>query len=222
MEGRTQGLVLVCFALREERRFFGAGAAGNCRVILTGMGQGNARRSVAAALEAERPGLVLSCGYAGGLNPSLALGQVVFDTDEVSGLKESLQELGAVPGRFHCGERIVATALEKRALRESSGADAVEMESGAIRGLCRERGVPAATIRVISDVADEDLPMDFNQLAGADQNLSYARLAVHLARSPGLMLRLLRFRRRLVLPAQRLGECLEQLLRREPGAIHRS
>ena len=61
----------------------------------------------------------------------------------------------------------------------------VEMESEAFEEICRERLLRLATVRVISDAARDDLPLDFNQLSRPDWSLDYGKLAWSVARSPG-------------------------------------
>lgn len=203
---------LVCFAVKQEAKFF---KAADCRIILTGMGRKNAVDGLQKALDATRPGLVLTCGFAGGLNPKLSLGDIVFDADNSAGLKDKLIALGGMPGVFHCSEQVAGTATEKQSLRSTTKADAVEMESSAIRAICAEKKIPSATIRVISDVAGEDLPLDFNALMTSNYRLSIAKLLGKLLREPGKIPELMAFQKRTVFAARRLGELLEKLVGRE-------
>src|SRR5207249_11184287 len=126
--------VLFCFAVEQDAKFF---YQPGMEVLITGIGRDNAERSLHTALKREPYQLVLSCGFAGGLNPYLSTGTVVFATDEDAGLTPTLLAAGACPVRFHCTDRVATTVEEKHALWESTGADAVEMESQIIRAICR-------------------------------------------------------------------------------------
>ena len=206
--------VWVCFAVKEEAQAFQKRVEerDDLRVILVGMGKRNAERAIRAELAKERPRLVLACGFAGGLSPELAMGTVVFAADPETGLEPALLAAGAKPARFHCAERVAVTVEAKRALREATGTDAVEMESEVIRGVCREQQIPSATVRVILDTARENLPLDFNQLMTPSQKLSYAKLAVAVAKSPGKVGGLLRLQQRSRAAAGKLGQVLTELL----------
>src|SRR5438034_583921 len=186
--------LLITFAVKEESRPFYnlIGERSELQILLTGIGQRNAEKAFGKALAEQSPKLVLTCGFAGGLNPELATGTVVFSVDENppppinpppappregsqeldargqfpsppsrraiaplrrdggwegSGVGSEVQKFAtqpdrlasvllaarARPARFQRVERVVATATEKRALRQQTGADAVEMESGVIR-----------------------------------------------------------------------------------------
>jgi nucleoside phosphorylase len=212
-EGNPKGeirRVLVCFAVKEEARPFQKLAAerGDLDIILVGMGSRNAERSIRAALVKARPRLVLTCGFAGGLRPDLALGTVVFAVDADTSLEPTLLAAGAKPARFHCADRVAATAEQKRVLWKTTGAEAVEMESQVICAVCREHKIPSGTVRVILDTAQEDLPLDFNQVMTAEQTMHYGKLALTLAKSPGKIGALLRLQKQSQVAATNLAEVL--------------
>jgi nucleoside phosphorylase len=209
---------LVCFAVKEEAKFFGIPPgphrpAGTVQTWITGIGRMNAAESIREAVAAVQPECVLTCGFAGGLNPALKLGTVLFDEDFDANVSETLQSLGAISARFHCARRVAITATEKRELWQSTGADAVEMESSVIRTLCREWKIPSATIRVISDTAQDDLPLDFNALMTSDDRIHYGKLARAVLGSPRRIPLLLSFQRQTIVAARELGRVLEQLIR---------
>jgi adenosylhomocysteine nucleosidase len=211
----AQSSIIVCFALKEEaapfRKIARAKAASpqaDISILLTGIGRLNAEKSLREFLALNLPELVLTCGFAGGLNPDLKLGDVVFEIEnrrdefhesqnekelgtrrahpsESSSLRKKLVAASAKPAKFFCADRIAITVAEKKKLRDETGADAAEMESAAIHGVCRERGIPCVTVRVISDTAGEDLPLDFNALSKPDKSLDYGKLFLAIAKSPG-------------------------------------
>src|SRR5213075_1684334 len=122
-------LVVVCFAVKEEARFFkpSSGPSRQIRTVLTGMGPRNAENIIRHVLAEQKPHLVLTCGFAGGLRPGLARGSVVFAVDAETNLHSSLLATGAVSAQFHCAPQVATTVEQKQALRQTTGADAVEM-----------------------------------------------------------------------------------------------
>jgi len=208
--------VLVCFAVKEEaepfQKLFGYDPA--VQVLVTGMGKRNALKSLLGVLEQTTPALVLTCGFAGGLDPMLSVGTVVYDEDQGCGLSAELERLGAKHARFFCASRIAVTPEEKRIIRNSTGADAVEMESEHIRALCRSHNIPSATIRVISDAAEEELPLDFNTLLTRDEKINYARLGLALFRSPGKIPHLISLQKRTAVSANGLAVVLQKFLQK--------
>jgi len=201
--------VLFCFAVEQEAKFF---SYPGMEVLITGIGRENAERRLHSALSRSAYQLVLSCGFAGGLNPYLTTGTVVFSTDEDAGLTPTLLAAGACPVRFHCSSRVATTVEEKRLLWETTGADAVEMESEIIRAICRAHSIPSATIRVISDAANENLPLDFNVFMTAEQKLNYAKLVLSLLTSPAKIPAMLRLQRQTQLAARNLAGVLSRVI----------
>jgi len=201
---------LVCFAVKEEARFFTPQQT--VKVLLTGMGRRNAERSIRAALLDRKPALVLSAGFAGGLREDLKTGNIVFSEAGATGLRPKLLQAGAEEGRFHFSARVAVKAAEKRGLRESTGADAVEMESAAICQVCQEQGIASATVRVILDPASEDLALDFNRVLNENDELDARKLALEIVRSPSKIPLLLRLRRQSEFAAKELARVLACVL----------
>lgn len=202
--------ILVTFAVKEEMKFFPGGPG--IRRYITGMGRDNAENAIAAAFADIRPRLVLTCGFAGGLNPILKSNEIVFSAEEGTPLHDQLQTAGATPVSFFCARRVAITAEEKQRLWRGMGADAVEMESESIREFCREHQIPAATLRVISDTALEDLPLDFNTLLSPAQKIHYGKLTWALVRAPFKLAELLAFQQKTVDAAKSLGEFLTKVI----------
>ena len=226
---------LICFALKEEAAPFWKIVAGKSgvSVLVVGIGRQNAEKSVreflagGASVPASReqlmagparlagtlapPDLVLTCGFAGGLKPELKLGEVAFETSDDT-MRAKLLAAGAKPAKIHCADRIATTVAEKKLLRAETGADVVEMESAAIQAVCAERGIPCVTVRVISDTAGEDLPLDFNALAKPDKSLDFGKLAWAIARSPGKIGALMQLQKKTKFAAEQLAGVLEKLI----------
>jgi nucleoside phosphorylase len=206
--------IAVCFALAEEAGPFQK-RCGDVPVFFTGIGKANAEKAAREYLERHAPALLLTCGFAGGLDPGLKVGDVVFEISN-AGTEDSfhtkLIAAGATPAKIFCADKIASTAAEKKKLREDTGADAAEMESGAVQRVCGERRIACATVRVISDTADEDLPLDFNEFLTPDKKLDMGKLMLSVAKKPWKMGALMDLQRKTKLAAERLGEVLVKLV----------
>ena len=214
MKAKASNPILVCFAVAQEARPFALRCRENptLSVLQTGMGLGNAEQAIRQALATTTPRLVITSGFAGGLNPTFTPETIVFDCPSDLPLFARLINAGALPATFVSINRVLAFAADKTRLRKQTRADVVDMESARIREICANAGIPSATIRVISDTAQEDLPLDFNALMNAQSQLSGLKLAAALLRSPGCLPRLMRFGRRTKSASLRLADMLHQVL----------
>lgn len=210
-------LTLVCFAVKEEAKFFKPLADGqpNIQTLLTGMGSHNAAKALQKQLANSPPGLVVSSGFAGGLKPGLATGSILFSNPGNIAIEKALLKTGAEPARFCFSERIVTLAQDKKRLHEKTGAAAVEMESQIIAGLCQERQIPCVTVRVVLDTAEEDLPLDFNRLLTEDERMDFGKLAMALLTRPGKIPALWRLGKRSDQAARRLAGALKEVFLKE-------
>jgi adenosylhomocysteine nucleosidase len=206
--------LLICFAVKEEMKFFPSQSwkDSSVQIWVTGIGRRNAAENIRDAIARVQPERVITAGFAGGLNPKLQCGDVLYEQDFDAGFGRELEELGAVPARFHCHRRVAITAAEKSDLWRETGADAVEMESSVIRTICREFKIPSATVRVISDDARQDLPLDFNALMTSDDRINYLKLIWAVFSHPDRIPKLIQFQHQTLDAARKLGGVLEDLL----------
>jgi adenosylhomocysteine nucleosidase len=154
------------------------GGLGGRRLVLLecGVGREAAARGTHALLTGHRPRWVISAGFAGGLHPALKQGDILM-ANEIADLagrrlaidfKISPEALARTPG-LHVGrlltvDSVVSEPADKRALGESHGALAVDMESSAVAEVCRDQRVKFLSVRVISDAVDHELPRDIDHL----------------------------------------------------------
>lgn len=142
---------------------------------------------------------IVSFGVAGGLDPALRSGDIMIATEvvaaeerwlTVAGLSDKLvavPRLGRhriVSGVLAGVEEVVLGQVGKAALRATTGAAAVDMESHIAARYAARHGLPFAAVRVISDPAHRALP----ELAAAalkpDGNIDLWKVMRGIARKP--------------------------------------
>jgi nucleoside phosphorylase len=153
-------------------------------IVANGPGRSLARAAVSIACGRQIPvTAVVSIGFCGGLDSSLAVGDIVIANQVIelaSGLTFSARPIGQAPtatvGAIVCSDRVAVTVSEKVHLRQT-GAIAVEMEASGVAAEAERRGLPFHCARVISDTAKEDMPLDFNRYRSADGRFNRAAVA---------------------------------------------
>lgn len=203
----------ICFALRDEARpLIKRSRSGTFppKLLISGIGRRNADRAIRRGLERARhkPRWLVTCGFAGGLKPGLASGDVLGSHDPAFVPARGGGDALVWGARFFESNRVVVTAEEKQRLHQTTGADAVEMESTVIRSICSELGIPCATVRVVLDTAEEDLPLDFNRYFREDLRLDLVALSGALIRSPRRLWGLIKLQRRSRRCARQLAHAL--------------
>lgn len=204
-------MIAVTFALPEESRDFLRATRGrsDITVIHTGMGPEAAADATQDLLARYRPEFVLSAGFAGALDPTLQLGDVILAENFTapSLLKRSPE--GAKRGKLVSRARPAELVEEKAALFRETGALAVDMETEAIAGACQRAGPPLLAIRAISDRADEALPAPLAEWFDlARQRPRPRRLVAYLCRRPSAIWPFVRFVRGLPVARRALTRAL--------------
>jgi len=185
-------------ALRELQLgiFYAAAGTRNGDTFLlaaNGCGGELASRAFRAAAAFAPPRLVVSTGFCGALDPSLAPGAIVDSRT----------------ARFATAGEVVLTAAAKRRLRKQTGAAAVDMESGQIERAAAAHGIPFLAIRAVTDTAGEDLAIDLNSALDARGRFVASRVIREALRRPlGGVPELVKLFRRSRLAARNLGDYL--------------
>ena len=183
-------------------------------VVLTANGPGPklASRAAQAVEENRRLEALVSYGFCGALDPALRINDILIGSEVQCGAgilacHLPKQQAGMPPARrLLSTDRVVTTAQEKAALRKS-GAAAVEMEAAGVAAYAQARNIPFYCIRVVTDTANEDLPIDFNVVRDSEGRFSRFKIMAQAARNPlKLVPALLALNKRANAAAHHLGD----------------
>lgn len=163
-------------------------------VIHTGIGAEAARRRTEELLQAQRPRLAISAGFAGGLHPELQVGDVVVDLRAAADATQFQPTSRWRLGKMKTVAQALESAAEKAELGRRTGALAVEMETGIIAEVCSRFGAPLIAVRSISDTVTDALPVPLEHWFDLErQRPRIGGLLWYLALHPGRVGPFIRF-----------------------------
>ena len=153
-------------------------------LVCGGIGAVAARRASEAAVAIFEPQSVCSAGFAGALDDKLQVGDILRPHTVINSGDGSAVTLGNGEGIL-ISFMAVASPEQKSKLRESYGAQAVDMEAAAVARAAESRNIPFTAIKAISDAADFGLP-PMERFVNSDGSFSEMRFAWFAAIRPWL------------------------------------
>jgi len=170
-----------------------------------------------------QPKVIISCGFAGALQPDLQIGDLILATDvvDIEGHAWPAPWPGDLPsgdwrpplrrGRLLTTAQLLSGPSQKQELGLRHQALAVDMESAVLASLCSRQAIPFGCLRAISDRLDTALsPQVISLVSGA--GISWLRLAAMLARRPHLTSELWRLAQDSRFASRQLAKGLGELL----------
>jgi adenosylhomocysteine nucleosidase len=159
--------------------------------IAIGGGTAKGAESAAGQLIAAEVRALVSFGLAGGLDPTLRAGTIIVPTRVIRNEEsyyadpELMHRLGgATPHVSFATDHVVAKPAIKRQLYETTGAAALDLESGAVAHVASVRRLPFAVLRAICDPAERCLPAAALGALDAQGAIAVWRVLVSLAADP--------------------------------------
>ena len=159
-----------------------------------------------------------STGFCGALDPALQpcdifVARQLLSRDRSGAVVTSVHECSPLTttrkyksGKLLSIDRVASTAAEKLELRQT-GADAVEMEAAAVAAKAQEWNLPFYAIRVVTDTATENFPLDFNRMRDDAGRFDRTKIIAAALRRPGVIFpELLKLNKRCKSAAKVLGE----------------
>jgi adenosylhomocysteine nucleosidase len=180
--------------------------AGDVRLAVIGLRAGLLPARWPALLTGLADPVVISAGVCGGLDPTLAPGDLVLPhsvlgpTGELANVTPSHHRAAwalapsARAGRLITMREVIATPEAKAALFARTGAVAVDMESSVILAHAATAGCPTLVVRGVSDTARESLPPELIGLVTPAGRLSTVRALTLTVTRPRVLPRALALR----------------------------
>ena len=212
-------MIAVTFALPSEssdfRQLLGR-RQNEIAIFHTGVGEKIGRQRIGPFLDSRPVSCVISSGFAGGVDPSLGVGDLLLaeNFSDPALLERARELLICRVGKLATVDRIVESVAEREAFARGHNAVAVDMETQWIADACAARKIPFLSLRVISDTAAAPFPAPPQVLFDLErQRIPSLRLASYLLRHPAAIARLIRFGRQIGSARASLAAALEIVIR---------
>lgn len=201
---RELGPVVQAFSLQKTTlgdRTVHSGTIGETEVIATttGIGTAGARRATEALLDATELDHVMVVGIAGGVGPTVKIGDLIFADvviDKATGTEYRPTHLGdpAARGTIVTSDDFL---VDPGAVEEltAAGVIALDMETSAVAEVCEARGCSWSVIRAISDMATDHPDDAVLNLAKPDGSANGPAVAKFLLTKPWRIPQLARLQR---------------------------
>jgi adenosylhomocysteine nucleosidase len=157
---------------------------GNAALICGGIGAEAARRATEAVIQETRPARVISAGFAGALDATLKVADVLEPRTVVNFADGARVETNSGEGTL-VSYVAVASREQKRRLASAYAAAAIDLEAGAVAQGAVVRGVQFAALKAISDAADFAMPA-MERFIASDGQFQTGKFALHVAMRPWL------------------------------------
>lgn len=153
-------------------------------LVCGGIGAEAARRTAEAIITLYHPGVVISAGFAGGLDPALQTGHTLSPRHVIDASDGSRTDLGSGEGVL-ISFADVADVEQKAKLGVAYAAHAVDMEAAAVAHSAEAHGVKFLACKVISDTSKSGLP-PIARFIGSDGRFHALKFVAYVAVRPWL------------------------------------
>lgn len=196
-------------------------------IVLVEAGMGLLNAGWAATLVAEeKPDLIISAGFGGGIVSGLSVGDVVMAEQVLQWLGNGFEEvavgfyghnsaadnLSLLRGSFVTNDGILS---KQNLAQHLTGANnpIVEMETAAVARVAVAHGIPFLGIRAVSDAWHEELAFSIDEFCDDTMRIRPTKVLSTILKRPPIIPQLIRLALNSRVAAASLAKAMEQLLR---------
>ena len=171
-------------------------------LAVTGVGIKRARTATSYIIQKFKPSIIIFGGFGGALSPDLKVGKIILG-ESVTSLKKNetlllyndflLSEIDYKKGALLTESRFINESDQKKHLFDSTGALIVDMETWGVVEAARQSGIPVASLRAVSNAAEEHLP-DMAAIYSESGELDVVKAEPYFKENPELLAPYLNFR----------------------------